>query len=297
LPATNAQRRRRNWILIAAVLLLMLMGALSGTRQRLPTPYFDLPAPMVIAHQGGNLLHPGNTLLAFDHAVSIGVDVLEMDVHLSSDGHVVVIHDDTVDRTTNGVGAVVSKSLAELQGLDAGYHWPFSGAATLYRDQGVFIPSFEQVLKRYPTERLLVELKTPAAPLAAATCTLLRKHQRETMVLIASFHHAALLEFRRLCPSVATGASAEEISSFVRLWRFGLTQFFNSPALVLQVPKKREDKQLLNAQWVAAARQQNLFVDYWTLNSPEDMRAAIKVGAQGIITDRPDLLMDELGRR
>ena len=113
----------------------------------------------------------------------------------------------------------------------------------------------------------------------------------------ASFHHAALREFRRVCPQVATGASADEVSSFVRLWRFGLTQFFNAPALVLQVPKKRDDKLLLNAQWVKAARQEHLYVDYWALNTAQDMRDAISAGAQGIITGRPDLLLDELGRR
>ena len=294
---TNADRRRRNWVLMAAVLLIMVMGVISGGPvNRLPTPYFDLPKPMVIAHQGGNLLYPGNTLLAFDGAVELGVDVLEMDLHLSSDGHVVVIHDATLERTTQAQGAVVERTLAQLQALDAAYHWPFAGRDPVYRGQGLHIPSFAEVLERYPQQRLLVELKTADETLARNVCRLLQEHDHEDMALVASFHDLALSYFRRECPEVATGASADETAAFIRLWRFGLAQLFRSPALVLQVPKKRADKNLLTRAWIEAAREQNLYVDYWTLNEPDELRRAIKVGAQGIITDRPDVLMQELGR-
>ena len=124
---TNAERRRRNWILIAVVLGIMLLTSWRSMPERLPTPYFDLPTPLVIAHQGGNRLRPGNTFAAFDHAVALGADVLEMDLHASRDGHLVVIHDASLERTTNGSGAVKALTLEELKHLDAGHHWPFVG--------------------------------------------------------------------------------------------------------------------------------------------------------------------------
>ncbi len=294
--ATNAQRRRRNWALIAAVLAIMLMGMLAGQPERLPTPYFDLPHPMVIAHQGGNLLRPGNTLLAFDHAMSLGADVLEMDVHLSADGKLVVIHDDTVERTTNGKGAVNTFTLGELQALDAGYHWPFQGESRPFRGQNVFIPSFEQVLSRYPGQRLVVELKEDDVKLAQALCTALQASGREPMTLVASFHQEVMDHFRSFCPNTATSASSDEVRWFLLASRFYLGRLFSAPAIALQVPRERSGKVLLDKTFLQRARAANLHVDFWTLNSVSDLQRAIAVGAHGVITDRPDLMLDELGR-
>ena len=296
MTVTNAQRRRKNWILIVAVLVIMIMGTLSGQPDRLPTPYFDVAHPMVIAHQGGNLLRPGNTLLAFDHAMSLGVDVLEMDVHLSADEQLVVIHDATVERTTNGRGAVNEMSLADLQLLDAGFHWPFSGAEHPYRTQGVFIPSFKQVLDRYPAQRLVVELKEDNPRLAQALCDALTASGREGLTLVASFHKNAMDDFRAACPMVATSASSDEVRWFVIASKLYLGRLFHAPALALQVPKERDGALLLSEEFLDRADAVNLHVDYWTLNSVADLRSAIEAGAHGVITDRPDLMLDELGR-
>lgn len=294
--AKNVQRRRRNWALMAAVLAIMLMGTLAGQPERLPTPYFDLPRPMVIAHQGGNLLRPGNTLLAFDHAMSLGADVLEMDVHLSADDELVVIHDDTVERTTNGTGGVSTFTLAELQELDAGYHWPFHGETRPFQSQGVFIPSFAQVLGRYPGQRLVVELKENDVKLAQALCTALQDSEREPLTLVASFHQEVMDHFRSVCPATATSASSDEVRWFVLASRVYLGRLFSAPAVALQVPRERSGMALLDAAFLQRAGAVNLHVDYWTLNSVEDLQEAIAVGAHGVITDRPDLLLDELGR-
>ena len=296
MTATNAQRRKKNWILIVAVLVIMILGTWSGQPDRLPTPYFDVARPMVIAHQGGNLLRPGNTFLAFDHAMSLGVDVLEMDVHLSADEQVVVIHDDTLERTTDGQGAVREMNLADLQQLDAAYHWPFTGEPTRYRDQGVFIPSFKQVLDRYPAQRLVVELKEDSPRLAEALCEALRASGREDLTLVASFHKAVMKHFRKVCPTTATSASSDEVRWFVIASKLYLGRLFYAPALALQVPKERDGMSLLLKEFLEQAESVNLHVDYWTLNSVADLRSAIQAGAHGVITDRPDLMLDELGR-
>ncbi|XOV85059.1 MAG: glycerophosphodiester phosphodiesterase [bacterium] len=296
MTASNAERKRKNWILIAAVLVIMLMGTLSGQPERLPTPYFDVARPMVIAHQGGNLLRPGNTLMAFDHAMSLGVDVLEMDVHLSADNQLVVIHDATVERTTNGQGAVNDLTLAELQLLDAGYHWPFTGTQRPYRSQGVFIPAFTQVLDRYPGQRLVVELKEDNPALAEALCDALVGSEREGLTLVASFHKNAMNHFRSVCPATATSASSDEVRWYVIASTLYLDRLFRAPALALQVPKERDGRLLLSQDFLKKASAVNLHVDYWTLNSLSDLRNAITSGAHGVITDRPDLMLDELGR-
>jgi glycerophosphoryl diester phosphodiesterase len=274
----------------------MLVSRLSGTPERLPTPYFALPAPMVIAHQGGNGLRPGNTLLAFDYALALGVDVLEMDVHLSRDGQVVVMHDATVDRTTNGNGALADLDLADIRELDAAYHWPFDSDDKQFRGQAVQIPTLPEVVQRYPGHRLLLELKTPQPELANAVCEILRSHQQAPLTMVASFHQQALEAFRKACPTVATSASSDEVQSFMFFRNVGLSRLFIAPAIALQVAKVRDGVDLLNDDFVKDADELSLFVDFWTLNDVADMRMAEKIGAQGIITDRPDLLLSELGR-
>jgi glycerophosphoryl diester phosphodiesterase len=219
-----------------------------------------------------------------------------MDVHLSADGKLVVIHDDTVERTTNGKGAVNTFTLGELQALDAGYHWPFQGEARPFRGQNVFIPSFEQVLSRYPGQRLVVELKEDDVKLAQALCRALQASLREPMTLVASFHQEVMDQFRSFCPNTATSASSDEVRWFLLASRFYLARLFSAPAIALQVPRERSGKVLLDRTFLQRARAANLHVDFWTLNSVSDLQRAIAVGAHGVITDRPDLMLDELGR-
>ena len=102
--------------------------------------------PLVMAHQGGKGLRPENTLSAFEHAVALGVDVLEMDIHTTADGAPVVMHDETVDDTTDGTGPLLSFTSAELKELDAGYDWtPDDGQTFPYRGQGITVPTLEEV--------------------------------------------------------------------------------------------------------------------------------------------------------
>src|SRR5699024_4611846 len=126
--------------------------------------WIDDPEVLVIAHRGGRGLAPEGTLTAFDQAVSLGVDVLEFDTHLTKDGHLVVIHDDTVDRTTNGTGKVNELTLEEVQNLDAGYSFTDEEDEYVFRDQGVYIPTVEEVFQKYPNMRHLIELKDTNAP-------------------------------------------------------------------------------------------------------------------------------------
>ena len=209
--------RQRNWMIIAAVLLVMLFVRLTSSTSLAPAPYFDGQLPYVIAHQGGDALRPGNTLLAFRHAQALGVDVLEMDVHATRDGVVVVMHDATVDRTTNGSGLVREMTYAELAKLDAAYRWPYEGDEYPWRGRGVVAPTLDQVLTEFPEARFNVEIKQHEPSIAGEVCVLLRRHGAHRRTLVASFEKRTIVEFRKRCPEVATSAASGEARTFALL--------------------------------------------------------------------------------
>ncbi len=283
--------RQRNWVLIGVVVLVVIVVRLTYTPDRPRTEYFDTQAPRVIAHQGGNLLRPGNTILAFDHARALGADVLEMDVHLTRDGELVVIHDATLDRTTDGQGEVADKTWSEIATLDAAFYWPFEGEA-VYRGQGIKVPRLSAILDRYAEARFVIEMKPENAAVAEQLCALLVNKKVATRVVVASFHRSALQAFREVCPQVATSASAREAEQLQWLNTVGLTNLFDAPVPVVQLNYRTVDEALV-AQLDDAA----VDVEVWTVNEVEDMRRVLRMGVAGVMTDRPDLLLDELGRR
>lgn len=283
--------------LAAALLLLVLLVNLLA-RPIPDHPYYaDRPAVMVIAHQGGDGLWPGDTLFAFQNAASLGVDVLEMDLHITRDGVLVLIHDETVDRTTNGKGAVEEMTLAELKSLDAGYRWSPDGGQTFpFRGQGITIPTIEEVFQTFPNHRMVIEIKKTQRSMAAPFCALIRQYGMQNRVLVASFHDERMNEFRAACPKVATSAARQETTSFVLLSKVFLGGLVVPAYQSLQVPEQSSGIRVLTTQFVRATRRQNLKVEPWTIDDPAQMQQYIEWGIDGIITDRPDLLLKVLGR-
>lgn len=288
--------RQRNWLLIFIALVLLILGRRLAPMPELDSVYFDTPRPMVIAHQGGDGLRPGNTLVAFQNAVDLGVDVLEMDVNQTRDGALVLIHDTTVDRTTDGSGAVEDLTLARLKTLDAAYHWPHHGEDRPYRGRGVRIPTLDEVIDRFPRQRYNIELKPDAAEPAQALCATLERLNAERRVLVASFHSAAMEAFRAACPTVPTSAHRGETRWFYVQYRLGVWRLARPGAPALQVPRTSGGFDLAAAGFIDAAASRGLHLDYWTINDPADMRMLVERGAAGIITDRPDLLLQAVGR-
>lgn len=291
--------RTRNWLLIVTALVLVVLG----NRMRPAPPagpvsiYFEAPEPMVIAHQGGDGLRPSNTLLAFQHAADLGVDVLEMDVHQTRDGALVLMHDDSVDRTTDGTGALADMTLTEVKALDAAYRWPYHGEDHPYRGLGVRVPTLAEVISRHPELRYNVEIKPDSAAVGRALCRELERLDATDRVLVASFHPRAMDAFRRACPDVPTSGYQSEIRWFYLEYRLGLSRFASPAMAALQIPRRSGDVELDDAAFIQAARGRRLHVDFWTIDDPEAMRTLAARGAGGIITDRPDLLLEVLGRR
>ncbi len=258
--------------------------------------FFDAPGPWAIAHQGGRRLWPENTLYAFDQAASLGVDVLEMDLRVTSDGELVVIHDATVDSTTEGTGRVDEMTLAELRALDAGYRFDDGSGGFQFRDGGLTIPTLDEVLLRFETSRLILEMKAFTPELAARLCTILKAHHASMRVLVASVGHDSMRAFRAGCPSVATSATMREALLLYQLHRVRLASLYRSPAVALQIPEMFRDRRVVNAELVELADDYNLKIQVWTVNDEADMKRLLDLGVQGIMTDHPDRLLRLLGR-
>ncbi|MBV6395130.1 MAG: Glycerophosphodiester phosphodiesterase [Anaerolineales bacterium] len=290
----------KKWIfrILLVVVALVILGMLVMPKAPQAAYYQNAPRPMVIAHQGGDGLWPSNTLFAFEHAAALGVDVLEMDIHMTKDGVLVVSHDDTVDRLTDGEGFIKEMSLAQVQGFDAAYDWsPLdNGAEYPYRGQGIIIPTLESVFERFPDYRMNIEIKQEEPSIAKPFCALLRKHHMENKILVASFKDEALAEFRETCPEVATSGSRGQIKPFIYMHLAFLGRLYPPNFSAVQLPIEDSGITLLTRRFVQVAHARGLWVDAWTIDDPAEMRMLVGLGVDGIITDRPDLLMEALGR-
>lgn len=289
----------KSWQIIALSLLVIFI-LLRLTAKPAPNhPYYakDLSYPLIIAHQGGGDLWPGNTMFAFQNAADLGVDVLEMDLHIAADGTLVIIHDETVDRTTDGTGEVESMTLDELKQLDAGYNWSLdNGASYPFRGQGITIPALEEVFTAFPDYRMTIEIKKTDVSMAKPFCDMIREYDMQDKVLVASFHDERLKEFRAECPEVATSSAKNETTAFVLLTKVFLGGFYSPHFYSLQVPEESSGITVMTESFVRAAHARNLAVEPWTINDEETMRKFIEWGVDGIITDRPDLMLKVLGR-
>ena len=279
--------------LIGGVVLTMLFS----NRADLHPYYQGIERPLVIAHQGGDGLWPGNTMCAFEQADELGVDVLEMDLHVTKDDQLVLIHDETVDRTTDGTGDVGSMTLAELKQLDAAYDWSLDEGQTFpFRSQGITIPTLEEVFQTFPDKHMTIEIKMTNALMAKPFCELIRQYNMQDKVLVASFYDKRMREFRRECPEVATSSARGETTQFVLLTKGFLGRLYSPKFFALQVPEESNGITVMTEAFVRAAHERGLAVEPWTIDDPEQMRQYIDWGVDGIITDRPDLMLEILGR-
>jgi len=292
------RRKLLRYLIASLTILIIVYVVLAFTSPSVDDyPFFDQEGVMVIAHQGGEGLRPSNTMASFSHAVELGVDVLEMDIHSTLDGIIVVIHDDTVDRTTDGSGSVQEMTLDALKELDAGYYWTDDKGATYpFRGQGITIPTLEELLVAFPQMRMNIEIKQETPSIVRPFCQLLRDHNMTEKVLVASFHETTIKEFRSECPGIATSMVESEIRLLYVLSRVFLGAIFRAPAEAIQVPEYSGDLHIVTEQFVDATHAHNVNFHVWTVNEAADMRRVLSAGIDGIITDRPDRLLELLGR-
>ncbi len=234
-------------------------------------------AVMVIAHRGASSYAPENTLASFDLALEMGARHMELDVDFTSDGHIVVIHDNTVDRTTNGSGLVTSHTLAALRALDA-------GAWFGDRFAGERIPTFHEVLERYKGRvHLHTEIKGVSPALAQRTADLIRAHGMEKQVTITSFQSERLEEMRAYAPELPTGWLVGEVSEAIvaQARAVGLTQL--CPVANTVTP-----------ELVRRLHAEGFVVRAWGVTTEDRMKQVVQAGADGMTVNFPDKLIEYL---
>jgi glycerophosphoryl diester phosphodiesterase len=277
-----------------------------------------------IAHQGGEIEAPSNTLYALKTARAKGADVLEIDVHATADGELVVLHDATVDRTTNGTGRVDAMTLERLRSLDAA-HWFVPGCGTCHdrpaadytlrgsatgerpippalARRGVTpadfrIPTLREVLQAFPDELVNIEIKASApqtAPYEQELAELLAEFGRTDDTIVVSFTDNATELFKLHAPLVSTATGTAQTAAFWATAQGPLPGAPNPRHHALQVPMELEGVTVVTPEFVQRAHANGLAVHVWTINDRPTMERLVALGADGIMTDRPTLLEDVL---
>ena len=247
----------------------------------------DLAARPVIGHRGNRAHAPENTLESFAQAVALGADAIELDVHISSDGVPVVMHDPDVTRTTNGIGEIASMTFAELRELDAGARFTSDEGKTFpYSGKGHRIPALDEVLDAFPSTPTLIEIKTGAA--SAAVRRSIESHRAESRVLVDSFDGAAIREF--MDTKIPVGASRGDVLRVMTevLLGFPLTPF---AFRALCVPLSHRGIRVPIRRLARVAPSQNCVVHVWTINGPTIASKLWLEGVQGIVTDDPATIL------
>ena len=316
----------RRFSLLLFALLFALSPVAGAMAQPLETqaanPWLERRV-LNIAHQGGEIEAPSNTLFAFKTAKEKGADVLELDVHATADGEIVVIHDATVDRTTNGSGRIDQMTLEEVKALDAA-HWfvpecgtchdepdgayAYRGFATGARpippELGAFepndftIPTLREVLETFPRDFINIEIKATAPetrPYEDKLAALLEEYDRTSDTIVVSFLDHAIEAFKVFAPDVHTATATGETGAFWATTQGPLPGVPNPRYQALQVPIEFNGVTVVTPEFVNEAHANGLAVHVWTINDAETMRWLIEIGVDGIMSDRPTVLEEVIG--
>jgi glycerophosphoryl diester phosphodiesterase len=249
-------------------------------------PLLDLALKLVIAHRGASGSAPENTIEAFELAVRQGADAFELDVRLTGDGVPVILHDATLDRTTDRGGPLRGLSLSELREVDAGARFTLDGRTFPFRAADVRIPTLSEVLRGFPAMPLLLEVKEPSAQ--EAVRRVLLEEDAAGRCVLASEHHAALPAFRE--PPFAVAASGAEIGALylaVLLRRVPNSVSYRA----LSVPVRHRGLPVPTRRFVAAARGLGCPVHVWTVNDPAIAQTLWERGVAGIVTNFPERML------
>ena len=275
----------------AFVLLLTGTRDERGTLAIMPLPtYLGREHPVRLAHRGSRVLWPENTHHAFDGAVELGYVYIETDIRVTSDGVVVVFHDETLERTTNGVGKVSDWNWDALSALDAAYNFSPDGESFPLRGMGIGISRLEDTLAEYPDVNFNVDLKAKDSEWLVAEVVVRMK--RHDSVLIGGFVDTRIARFRRITKgTVATSAGPSAAMAMYTASRIGKS--LRSKADAYQLPATMRgvslDRKLVDAVHAAGAH-----VHVWTVNEEHEMQRFLALGVDGIVTDRPDILNNVL---
>ena len=279
----------------AVAALTLLLAACGGSSDS--NPFFE-DRVLNIAHRGANRVAPEETIEAYVAAKENGADILEMDIQRTRDGVLVVMHDSTVDRTTNGTGAVADLTLDEVRALDAGYRFTRDDGATYpYRGLGLQVPTLEEIFETFPDDFMVIEIKGTDPSVSADYAEMIQRYERQQSVITASFSEEVIVAFREFAPAALTSMAQNEVIAF-----FGLTPEaeadYTPPAEFLHVPPTFSGIEVMNADFAARAARFDLPIHvFGTGNERSVMEEMIALGARGLMVDEVALAREVIDSR
>lgn len=250
------------------------------------------PLPRVVAHRGDSANYPENTIEAFKSANRLGVDVIETDVHLTKDNQIVIWHDDTLERNTDGKGRIEDHTLEELKKYDAGYTFTKDGGKTFpFRGKGVRLMTLEEALTELPEQRYNVDLKTDAPVIADYFKETIKRCKAEKRVCVASFHLNNLKRIRKIAPEIQSSLTTGEVVPKV-LFKTFYPNRETKMRLVFQVPRKAGPIKVITPSFIKKWHKKNAVIMVWTINERDEMKELYEMGVDTVMTDHPEILIE-----
>jgi len=280
-------------------LTLVLVSSLSSQNNKY---YFDCPCPQIIAHQGSSLELPPNTIEAFELAINQGADIIELDIWQTKDGIWTVIHDENLSKITGIDKSIGDISLSQVRAFDAGFGF-YKNNPGIIKDKNIHyhIPSLEQIFKKFPNQRINIEVKDSDESGLIKLIELINRYNMQDNILVVSSHYKVIKKFRKLTKyKIATAASRSDIK---RMMFWSWIPFYLNKFDAFQLPFYSETikKYGMNLpDWIKEKQEMDLEVHYWTLDNSKDIMHAVSIGANGIITNKPGVVYDilkSLGKR
>ncbi|MDZ5711539.1 glycerophosphodiester phosphodiesterase [Jeotgalibacillus haloalkalitolerans] len=259
--------------------------------------FFEGEKPRVFAHRGGAALAPESSLAAFKQAAELGVDGFEIDIRMTKDEELVIFHDQFIDRTTNGAGRVADYTLSELKEFDLGYHFRDLQGDQTFRGKGEQVLSLKEALEAFPDKLFNIDMKEDpdtyeGSLMPSKLWRLIEKLGVEDRVLVTSFYDEQIDRFSLYSQDrVAIGAGENEARKAFSLYRSGFGHLYHPNTDAIQIPTKHKSIPLDSKGFIEFLTSLNIQVEYWTVNDVETMDRLLRLGADGIITDRPDIAM------
>ena len=254
--------------------------------------------PLVIAHRGNSAHRPENTLASFRRARDEGAEAFELDVHRTADGEIVVFHDPTLERTTDGRGQLAGLTLAELRNLDAGSRFsPDGGRTHPFRGQDVRVPTLGEVLEEFPGLPVIIEIKQIEPPLEEDLRAVIAGSGAQDRTLVFSLAQEPLDRYRALDRDQPTGFGPEDVADFLKRVRDDRWDGYRPPGAAFAVPVAWHGIPIVSAPFVEAAHRLGREVYVWTVNERAEMERLLDLGVDGLISDFPARLAEVVRRR
>ena len=256
-------------------------------------PFAGAARPLLMAHRGSMTLWPENTLYSFKRAAAMGADVMEIDVRQTADGEIVVCHDETVDRVTDGTGRVADLTLGELKSFDFAYNFVKDGEKKPeLRGKGLTIPTLRELFLALPGSHFNIDIKADSEKLTRDLLNLIQSQGQIEKVVIGSFYSNIVELVKKEAPEFATSASAREAWTMFLLNKVGLGRLHRPSGVAYQLPAAHLGMAVVTPSFVRTAHSLGQELHVWTIDDPAEMRRLLKMGVDGIVTNRPDLAVN-----